>query len=54
MQFYKLLKYVLRCKMKRSKMIQLFCGLRTQKTGLIEVDLEPISKRGSDKINMLK
>ena len=29
-------------------------GLRTQKPGLREVDLEPSPKRGSDKINMEK
>ena len=35
--------------------IVLYClGLRTQKPGLSEVDLEPSSKRGSDKIDMLK
>ena len=35
--------------------IVLYClGLRTQKPGLREVDLEHSPKRGSDKVNMLK
>ena len=38
-----------------SQQIVSYClGLRTQNPGLREVDLEPSSKRGSDKINMLK
>ena len=35
--------------------IESYClGLRTQNPGLRELDLEPSSKRGSDKINMHK
>ena len=38
-----------------SQQFVLFClGLRTQNPGIREVDLEPRSKRGFDKINMLK
>ena len=38
-----------------SQQIISYClGLRTQKPGLREVDLEHSLKRGSDKINMLK
>ena len=38
-----------------SQQIVSYClGLHTQNPGLRQVDLEPSSKRGSDKINMLK
>ena len=38
-----------------SQQIVSYClGLHIQNPGLREVDLEPSSKRGSDKINMLK
>ena len=38
-----------------SQQIVSYClGLNTQNPGLRQVDLEPSSKRGNDKINMLK
>ena len=42
-------------KRSNSQQIVLYClGIRTQKPGLREADLEPSPKRGSDKTNRLR